>query len=94
MRHAFKTPTLRNVAERGPYMHDGSERTLGDVIDLYDRGGRMKRPSLAPEVHRLHLSAAAKTDLIEFLKTLTSDDRRLKVPVLPGPEVSEMKHER
>jgi cytochrome c peroxidase len=94
MRHAFKTPTLRNVAERGPYMHDGSERTLADVIDLYDRGGRMKRPSLAPEVHRLHLSAAAKTDLIEFLKTLTSDDRRLKVPVLPGPEVSEMKHER
>jgi cytochrome c peroxidase len=93
MRHAFKTPTLRNVSARGPYMHDGSERTLRDVIELYDRGGRVKRPSLAPEVHRLHLSAAAKTDLIEFLKTLTSDDRRLELPAAPDPEVS-VKQER
>jgi len=83
MQHAFKTPTLRNVSERGPYMHDGSERTLADTLELYDRGGRVSRPSLAPEIHALHLSAAEKADLLEFLKTLTSADRRPEIPVLP-----------
>ena len=38
-RGAFKTPTLRNVAETAPYMHDGSMATLAEVLDFYDRGG-------------------------------------------------------
>src|SRR5262249_2551074 len=38
-RRAFKTPTLRNVAVTGPYMHNGVFRTLDEVIDFYDRGG-------------------------------------------------------
>jgi cytochrome c peroxidase len=83
MQHAFKTPTLRNVAERAPFMHDGSEPTLADAVELYDLGGRVKRPSLASEIHALHLSAADKTDLIEFLKTLTGADQRPEFPVLP-----------
>jgi cytochrome c peroxidase len=45
IRFAFKTPTLRDVDRRAPYMHNGSEQTLEDVIDLYDRGGRERRPS-------------------------------------------------
>jgi cytochrome c peroxidase len=44
LRHAFKTPTLRDVACRAPYMHDGSIAILDAVIDLYDRGG-IDRPS-------------------------------------------------
>src|SRR5215831_4283686 len=36
LQYAFKTPTLRDVARRGPYMHDGSVPTLGAVLDLYD----------------------------------------------------------
>ena len=43
MRHAFKTPTLRNVDRRAPYMHDGSVATLDAVVDFYDRGGLVAR---------------------------------------------------
>ena len=56
LRYAFKTPTLRDVARRGPYMHDGSVPTLDAVLDLYDRGG-IERPSRAEEIHRLGLTA-------------------------------------
>jgi cytochrome c peroxidase len=83
MRFAFKTPTLRNVNRRAPYMHDGSEATLAAVIDLYDVGGRVKRPSLAFEVHPLHLDASEKRDLQAFLETLTSFDPPVAVPNLP-----------
>ncbi len=51
LQHAFKTPTLRNVAERGPYMHDGSIATLHDVVVHYDTGF-VQRESLSPEMHR------------------------------------------
>lgn len=83
MQYAFKTPTLRNATERAPYMHDGSEKTLEDVIELYDLGGREKRPSLAPEMVQLHLTAPEKSDLLAFLKTLSSKDRPIEIPVLP-----------
>jgi cytochrome c peroxidase len=36
---AFKTPTLRHLLGTAPYMHDGSEKTLAQVVDFYDRGG-------------------------------------------------------
>jgi cytochrome c peroxidase len=36
---AFKTPTLRNIVQSAPYMHDGSEATLESVVDFYDKGG-------------------------------------------------------
>ncbi|MEH3119661.1 MAG: c-type cytochrome [Methylorubrum populi] len=69
LRHAFKTPTLRNVARRPPYMHDGSLATLAEVIDLYDRGG-IDRPSRSPDIRPLHLTAQEKADLIAFVETL------------------------
>jgi cytochrome c peroxidase len=72
LRYAFKTPTLRDVAERGPYMHDGSLASLRDVIDLYDRGG-IARPSRSPAIKPLGLTEAEKRDLIAFLKTLSAD---------------------
>ena len=82
-RFAFKTPTLRNVAQRAPYLHNGSAATLSDVIDLYDRGGIAKRPSLSPEIKPLGLTAGEKADLMAFLLTLTSADPRTPAPVLP-----------
>jgi cytochrome c peroxidase len=82
LRYAFKTPTLRDVARRAPYMHDGSLSTLDAVIDLYDRGG-IDRPSRAPEIHPLDLTNNEKADLIAFLKTLTGDPAQTRYPVLP-----------
>jgi cytochrome c peroxidase len=83
MQFAFKTPTLRNVDRRAPYMHEGNEQTLGEVIDFYDRGGDARRKSLSPEMVPLHLTALEKTDLLAFLSTLTSVDKSIEFPILP-----------
>jgi cytochrome c peroxidase len=83
MQYAFKTPTLRNVDQRAPYMHDGSEATLEEVIELYDQGGRVKRPSLSPEMKPLGLTAQEKSDLVVFLRALTSEDEPVMLVSLP-----------
>jgi cytochrome c peroxidase len=82
LQHAFKTPTLRDVAHRAPYMHDGSVPTLMAVIEIYDRGG-IDRPSRDPHIRPLGLSTSEKGDLIAFLETLTGEDRPTVVPRLP-----------
>ena len=82
LQHAFKTPTLRDVARRAPYMHDGSVATLGDVIDLYDRGG-IDRPSRDNEIRPLHLLSREKADLIAFLETLSAPPKPYPLPTLP-----------
>ncbi len=69
----FKTPTLRNVAVTGPYMHDGSQKTLEEVIDFYDKGGE-KNPFLAGGIRPLNLTPQEKADLVEFLRHLTSPE--------------------
>lgn len=71
LRYTFKTPTLRNVAQRAPYMHDGSVATLEEVIELYDKGG-IDRPSRSPSIRPLLLTATDKADLIAFLQTLSA----------------------
>jgi cytochrome c peroxidase len=68
-RGAFKTPGLRNVALRAPYMHDGSLSTLEAVIDYYDRGGDDKKGK-SPFVLKIGLTREEKQDLLAFLKTL------------------------
>ncbi len=83
MNHAFKTPTLRDVARRAPYMHDGSEGTLEQVVELYDKGGRVRRPSLATEVHPLSLTPQDRSDLVAFLLTLNSLCQPVSIPPLP-----------
>jgi len=70
---AFKTPGLRNVELTAPYMHDGSEGTLLDVINFYDRGGE-NNPFLDGGIRPLNLTDQEKTDLVELMKTFTSDD--------------------
>jgi cytochrome c peroxidase len=82
LKYAFKTPTLRDVARRGPYMHDGSLTTLEDVIDLYDRGG-IDRASRDDQIHQLNLPQGEKADLIAFLQTLNGAPKPFAVPTLP-----------
>lgn len=64
---AFKTPTLREVARHSPYMHDGSLKTLEEVVDHYDKGG-IANPQLDEEIFPLKLTATEKADLITFMK--------------------------
>lgn len=66
---AFKTPTLREAACTAPYMHDGSLRTLEDVIDFYDRGGHAN-PHLDEEIRPLRLDAEEKGSLLALLRAL------------------------
>lgn len=73
-RGAFKTPTLRNVAETAPYMHDGSIETLEDLIDDYDAGGTAN-PYIDREMKQIGLTNAEKAALAAFLKTLTGTVR-------------------
>jgi cytochrome c peroxidase len=65
----FKTPTLREVARTGPYMHDGSLASLEDVVEYYDRGGN-RNPGLDAEVRPLHLTAGEKKEIVAFLRCL------------------------
>jgi cytochrome c peroxidase len=68
---AFKTPTLRNIAETSPYMHDGSLATLKDVVDHYVGGGT-SNPHLDKEIHALDfLTLDERADLKAFLESLT-----------------------
>lgn len=70
---AFKTPQLRNVELTAPYMHDGSEATLEQVIAFYDRGGN-DNPYLDGGMRPLNLTDQEKADLVELMKAFTSDD--------------------
>jgi cytochrome c peroxidase len=65
----FKTPTLREVASSAPYMHDGSLRTLEDVVKYYNEGARAN-PSLDREIHPLHLTPDECQALVAFLRAL------------------------
>jgi cytochrome c peroxidase len=69
---AFKTPTLREVSRRPPYMHDGSVATLREAVELYDRGG-VANPWLSPEVKPLHLSPREVDALVAFLQALDGE---------------------
>jgi cytochrome c peroxidase len=82
MKHAFKTPTLRNIVERAPYMHDGSITTLDAVVDHYGNGFA-KRESLSPEMKGFSLSVWEKKALVAFLHTLSSVDEAVALPLLP-----------
>lgn len=70
---AFKTPTLRDVELTSPYMHDGSLRTLIDVVQFYNRGGS-SNSHLDARISPLDLTPAEVNDLVEFMRTLTSAD--------------------
>lgn len=91
----FRTPTLRNVEVSSPYMHDGSIKTLEEVIDFYSEGGRniasgpfkgdgRLSPFKSPFVSGFSLSQNEREDLINFLKSLT-DQEFLNNPAFSDP---------
>jgi cytochrome c peroxidase len=77
---AFKTPTLREIEHTGPYMHDGSLKTLEEVVELYDKGG-VPNKNLDEQIKPLHLTTAEKSDLVAFLKALSGEGwKHVKAP--------------
>ena len=66
-RGAFKTPTVRNIAMTGPYMHDGSQKTLEEVVEWYAKGGH-PNPWLSDKIKKLDLTDQDKQDLVAFMK--------------------------
>ena len=69
---AFKTPTLRDIELTAPYMHNASEKTLLDVMKFYNQGG-IKNGYLDEKIQPLNLSDEELSDLVEFMRALTSD---------------------
>lgn len=81
-RGAFKTPTLRNVALTAPYMHDGSQKTLLEVVEWYAKGGH-PNPHLSDKIKKFDATAQDKTDLVEFMKALTGPLPQVEMARLP-----------
>lgn len=82
-RHTFKTPGLRNIVQRAPYMHDGSLSTLAEVVEHYDNGF-IHRPTLSDDIKPLNLTRRERADLVAFMETLTSQDDPVELPLLPN----------
>lgn len=81
-RGAFKTPTVRNITQTAPYMHDGSQATLEEVVDFYDKGGHAN-PWLSKRIVKLNLTAEERKDLVEFMKALTGEFPKIAAERLP-----------
>jgi cytochrome c peroxidase len=73
---SFKTPNLRNILVTGPYFHDGSQLTLWDVVDHYNKGDGLQNPYLDQDIQPLALTEEDIDDLVAFLASLTSPDYR------------------
>ncbi len=69
---SFKTPNIRNVLVTGPYFHDGSQETLWDVIDHYNKGDGLQNPYLDEDIQPLALTESDIDDLVAFMASLTS----------------------
>jgi cytochrome c peroxidase len=83
MKGAFKTPTIRDITLTAPYFHDGSANTLEEVVEHYAKGGVVKT-NLSPNFKDgLDLTEQEKADLVEFMKALTSPQKKMTLPVLP-----------
>lgn len=78
---AFKTPTLRDIANTAPYFHDGSAKTLEEAVDTMLAGGKpndhLDKKNLQP--HKL--DATMREDLLSFLKSLSVDCKLTKPPL-------------
>ena len=73
MQFAFKTPTLRDVALRPPYMNNGTLATLEDVVRYYLKGGN-PNANRDWQLEPVSLTESEQRELVAFLKALTSDD--------------------
>lgn len=77
----FRPPSLRNISETGPYMHDGRFNTLEEVVEFYNSGVNQSSPNISPLMLKpnrpngsLNLTPEEKSDLVAFLKTLTDSE--------------------
>src|SRR5215218_6232546 len=77
MQFAFKTPTLRSVALRPPYMHDAAQANLQEVMKHYEKGG-IDRPSRSPLMMPIELTDQERSDLIAFMETLTGTNQETR----------------
>lgn len=89
MKGAFKTPTLRDIARTAPYFHEGSAKTLEEVVEHYAKGGVVKT-NLSPNFKQAQLTTQDKADLVAFMHGLTSKQNgdylpntQTGLPVLP-----------
>lgn len=91
----FRVPSLRGVAETGPWGHDGSFPSLGDIIDAYARGGRLlvggpypgdgaQSPFKDPRITGFDITETEKRQLIAFLEALTDEEANAR-PFLQTP---------
>jgi cytochrome c peroxidase len=69
---SFKTPDIRNVLVTAPYFHDGSQETLWDLIDHYNKGDGLQNPYLDEDMQPLALTETNIDVLVAFLASLTS----------------------
>ena len=79
---AFKTPTVRNVTTSAPYMHDGSQATLREVVEWYNKGGHAN-PYLSKDIRKLNLTEQEIDDLVAFMEALTGEFPEVEMGRLP-----------
>lgn len=83
LKGAFKTPTIREAVHTAPYFHDGSAKSLEDVINHYEKGG-VSKAHLSPNMKPLKLSKKDKADLLAFIKSLSTPEEPFLLPTLPN----------
>jgi len=81
----FKVPTLRDLAHRAPYMHDGSVKTLSEVLDIYAKGG-LPNPHLDTRLAPFYLDEQTKRDLLAFLDSLNGEGWQNFTPPATYPQ--------
>ena len=81
----FKAPTLRDLARRGPYMHDGSAKTLNEVLDIYAKGG-LPNPHLDTRLTPFYLDEQTRQDLLAFLDSLNGEGWQKITPPAAFPQ--------
>lgn len=82
LKGAFKTPTVRDAANTAPYFHDGSAKTLEELVAFYTRGGDVKT-NLSKNVKELSLTKEESTQLMSFMNALSSPAKPFVLPTLP-----------
>lgn len=82
LKGSFKTPTLRDVALTAPYFHDGSAKSLMEVVEHYNHGGASKT-NLSPEMKPLNLKKEEMEAIVMFMQALTSPHKFVVLPQLP-----------
>ena len=83
--HAFKVPTLRNIALTAPYMHNGVFKTLDEVVDFYATGGGrahgFKGSQLDDKIRKFDLTHEERDDLVAFMHSLTDESNKPTIPI-------------